>query len=209
MTPRRHVIIFAKEPRLGRGKRRLAKTIGPIAALRFQKAALARLLSRLTQDRSWRVLFCVAPDAATRRKRAWPKGVMLAPQGAGDLGQRMARALRALPPGPALLIGSDIPDVTPQRLRRAFRLLGRCDAVFGPAQDGGYWLVGLKRVKPVPDFRPVRWSSAHALADTVAAFTRQGFQKNKIRFLEMLEDVDDAESFTRYRARRSAADRRG
>jgi glycosyltransferase A (GT-A) superfamily protein (DUF2064 family) len=110
----------------------------------------------------------------------------------------MARVFRTLPPGPAAIIGSDIPAITPVHLDAAFRALGEADAVFGPATDGGYWLVGLapraRRRRGL--FAGVRWSSEHALGDTLESLPRG----MGVAFLETLEDVDDAASYARWRA---------
>ncbi|HTZ78368.1 MAG TPA: DUF2064 domain-containing protein, partial [Stellaceae bacterium] len=102
-------------------------------------------------------------------------------------------------------VGSDIPDIAPRHIAAAFRALGRSDAVFGPAEDGGYWLVGLRRSPRVPAglFADVRWSSAHALADTRASLPR----KFEVALLEMLEDVDDGAAYERWRARLSRRSR--
>ncbi len=114
----------------------------------------------------------------------------------GDLGRRMDRAMRGFGPGPVVLVGSDIPDISARHIAAAFRALGRHDAVFGPADDGGYWLVGLRRRPAHPDpFSPVRWSSRHALADTVANLGRRYDHV----LLETLTDIDDAASLRRWR----------
>jgi glycosyltransferase A (GT-A) superfamily protein (DUF2064 family) len=79
---------------------------------------------------------------------------------------------------------------------QAFAALGAHDAVFGPAGDGGYWLVGLRRRPRVPDpFRGVRWSTPHALADTLANLR----PRERVAMLERLEDIDDAASYRRWR----------
>ena len=95
--------------------------------------------------------------------------------------------LRAAPAGPVCVIGADIPGVTAARVADAFCALGSYDAVFGPAPDGGYWLVGLKRARPVPPrlFENVRWSTEHALADTVATLP-----DHRIAQVATLRDVD-------------------
>ena len=127
--------------RLESGKRRLARDIGDLAALRFERHMLARLLRRLGRDRRWHLRLAVTPDHACHRKRLWPRGIPIAGQGRGDLGHRMRRALAACPPGPAVLIGTDIPALGPGHIAEAFRLLGHYEIVFGPAVDGGFWLV--------------------------------------------------------------------
>src|SRR4030095_5697983 len=73
-----------------------------------------------------------------------PRRAALMPQGAGGLGHRMQRLFARLPPGPVIVIGSDIPSIRAAHIAGAFRLLGSADAVFGPAPDGGYWLRGVR-----------------------------------------------------------------
>lgn len=176
------VIIFARAPRLGTVKRRLAREIGDLPALRFYRNQLAVLLRRLGRDRRWRTVLAVTPDRAAAR---WPVRLPCLPQGRGDLGARMQRALSRH--RRAVLVGSDIPGVGPADIAGAFRTLGRADAVFGPAEDGGYWLVGLGPRRPERPFASVRWSSEHALADTLA-----NFRGRRLALLRRLRDVDTA-----------------
>jgi rSAM/selenodomain-associated transferase 1 len=199
MTIQHHIVIFARELRLGRGKRRLAKQIGAVSAVHFQRVALRTLLHRLVKVPRWTVWIAMTPD---RGRLTTPlPGLTIRPQGGGDLGERMRRPMRrpplGLPPGPVVIIGSDIPDIRAGHIRQAFRTLERHAFVFGPAQDGGYWLVGSRR-RPAetPDiFRGVRWSTEHALADTLANLHAPQVGPA----LPMLEDVDDAEAWRRWR----------
>jgi len=196
---RRHLVLFVREPRFGIGKRRLAHDIGDAAALRFERAMLGLLVRRLAGDRRWRLRLAVTPERARRRSRLWPRGAAVASQGRGDLGQRMRRALAACPPGPALLVGSDIPALTARDIADAFRLLGRHDVVFGPAGDGGFWLVGARRCPCLPPlFGTVRWSGPHALADVLNNLPR----RVRVGFAARLEDVDDGASYRRRAPRR-------
>lgn len=191
MTLARHLVIFARAPRMGRGKRRLARDLGEVAAWRFQRLNTARLLRHLAGDPRWCLWLALTPDRAiTCPDGSWHAPARLIPQGAGDLGARMGRVMHRLPPGPAVIVGADIPDVCPRHIARAFALLGRYDAVVGPADDGGYWLIGLKRRPTVrPPFDGVRWGTAHALADTTTNLRRRGMST---AFLETLRDVDTA-----------------
>ena len=111
----------------------------------------------------------------------------------------MARLFAALPGGPALIIGADIPGVTSAHIARAFAALGAHDATLGPASDGGYWLIGLKRTRPVPMsfLKGVRWSTNHALSDTLASMSGLTFS-----LTDTLDDVDDIHDLTRLSARR-------
>jgi uncharacterized protein len=197
---KRHLVIFARAPQAGRVKRRLAGEVGVTAATRFYRTVLSRQIRRLANDRRWTVWLFVTPDDSLGHP-AW-RGVRrsrVARQGCGDLGRRMTLPFRTLPPGPVVLVGSDIPAMRPAHIARAFRLLGRHDLVFGPASDGGFWLVGARRAKPMPRrlFAGVRWSTAHALADTLAGIPA-GFST---MLADTLDDVDDAHDLRRSAAR--------
>jgi len=191
MSLEQHLVVFAREPRLGTGKRRLARELGDVAAWRFHRLTTARLLHRLAGDPRWRTWLAVTPDGAVNRPgRLWRAPVSVIPQGRGDLGDRLARAAHTLPKGPMVVIGADVPDVRPRHVARAFDRLGRDDAVLGPADDGGYWLIGLKRRPAVrAPFDGVRWGGPHALADTAANLERAGL---RIGYLDTLSDVDTA-----------------
>jgi uncharacterized protein len=196
---RRHLVLFVREPRYGVGKRRLARDIGDAAALRFERAMLARLSRRLGRDRRWHLRLAVTPDRAPSRARLWPRGVPRAGQGGGDLGVRMRRALASCPPGPAILVGSDIPELTAGHIAAAFRLLGWVDLVFGPAADGGFWLVGARRVPRLPPlFGPVRWSTPDTLRSVLANLPA----RVSLGFAARLEDVDDGAAYRRLAPRR-------
>jgi rSAM/selenodomain-associated transferase 1 len=185
----RTLVIFLKEPRPGRVKTRLGRDISMVGAAWWFRHQSARLIRRLDADRRWRTVLAVTPDREGLASRVWPARLARWPQGPGDLGCRMGRALRAMPPGPVIIIGADIPGVIPAHVAEGFALLGRHDAVLGPAPDGGYWMIGLKRggrAVPAGLFGGVRWSSAHALADTVASLAPLD-----VGFAATLRDVDE------------------
>lgn len=178
---------MVKEPRAGLVKTRLARGIGVVPATQFYRTATAAVLSRVVREREWRTLLAVAPDAA-RSCRAWPMRTARVTQGRGDLGERMQRIFDRLPPGPVAIIGSDVPGIRAHHIRAAFAALGAHDAVLGPAPDGGYWLVGLRRRPTVPRaFRGVRWSGPHALDDT-----EMSLRGKRIARVATLADVDEA-----------------
>ncbi len=177
-------IVFARAPRLGTVNRRLARDIGARAALRFHAATMGRLVRVLARDRRFATVVALTPDRVRLRLPARAGRV---PQGRGDLGRRMDRAFRRFPRGRVALVGCDIPDLGPGDLRAAFRALGRAQAVFGPAEDGGYWLVGMAPRRPAHPFAAVRWSTPHALADT-----RRNFAAHSNLLLRTLRDVDTA-----------------
>lgn len=184
--------MMVKEPVAGRVKTRLARETGTATALRFYRVASANLIRRLGNDPRWQLVLAVSPDRAIRA-RAWPACITRIPQGRGNLGDRMGRLLCESGPRATLIIGSDIPGIRPGHIALAFHMLRRSDAVFGPAADGGYWLIGMKPSRPIPNiFRNVRWSSPHALEDTLANLGRR-----KAAFTQTLEDVDNAVSLSR------------
>jgi len=186
------LIVFARTPRRGAVKRRLAAAIGDAEALRFHRLMLAALVRRLARDARWRTVLCVTAGAYR-----WPRTVPRFAQARGGLGVRMARAIAAMPPGPVLLVGSDIPGIRPAHIARAFRALAARDVVFGPAGDGGYWLLGV-RTRHLLDrlFDDVRWSTARALADTIANIP----PGRAYALVDTLSDVDDALAWRRWRA---------
>jgi hypothetical protein len=192
MTLTNHLVAFVRAPRLGRVKTRLAADIGAVPAWAFYRRTTRTVLHRLGGHGRWQPWLAVTPlDAAA--PGVWPDGWRRIGQGSGDLGQRMARVMRALPPGPAVIIGTDVPDIRSDHVARAFRALGRHDAVFGPAADGGYWLVGLRRRLRVPEiFEGVRWSTEFALADTLA-----NARTLDVALLDVLADVDDGAGLRR------------
>jgi len=183
---------MARAPRLGSVKRRLARDIGAVAALHFYRGHTAALLRDLSGDARWRTWLAVTPDAAARDPRGlWNFHGPVIAQGSGDLGARMFRLLQTLPPGPVVIIGSDIPGITRGAVFSAFESLGAQDWVFGPAEDGGYWLVGARRRPALrTPFDGVRWSTAHALADTLA-----NLKDCDVALVARLRDVDGGADF--------------
>lgn len=191
IAPARRLVVMVKEPHPGRVKTRLAREIGTVPAAWWFRHQAADLLRRI-EDPRWQTILAVTPDPAGMASRVWPPHLARLPQGGGDLGRRMARALHL--PGPTLVIGSDIPDIAPRHIARAFAALARADMVVGPALDGGYWLIGLRRVPPPGLFAGVRWSGPHALADTLASAAGL-----RIACVDALADVDSGADLRRLR----------
>lgn len=180
------LVVMVKEPVGGRVKSRLARQAGLSLALRFYRHSTAAVLDRLSRDPRWQTILAVTPDTALR-SRCWPAYLRRIPQGGGDLGTRMQRIFDRLPAGPVLVVGSDIPGITAPVIAEAFRRLDDLDAILGPAGDGGYWLVGLRRrPRILRPFSPVRWSTRHALSDT-----RANLSGSRLSEAALLRDVDD------------------
>lgn len=174
-----------KDPAPGRVKTRLGRDIGMTTAAAWFRHQTARLI-RQTTDPRWHSIAALAPDAAVVNSRVWPAGLTRWPQGGGDLGARMARALDRGLPHPTLLIGGDIPKVSRASISSAFQSLRHNDVVLGPAPDGGFWCIGLSGPHLPRDlFQNVRWSTCHALEDTL-----KGLKGCKIALTQSLGDVD-------------------
>lgn len=191
----RHLVIMVKEPRPGWVKTRLGRGIGMVAAAWWFRHQVARLLRDMGNDPRWLTWLAVTPDAAGLASRVWPRKIRRWPQGGGDLGDRMRRIFATLPRGKVVIVGADVPQLRASDIAGAFAALGSHDAVIGPAPDGGYWLIGLRRgSRPVPEqlFCGVRWSGEHAMADTVPTLGTL-----RIATIASLADVDTAADLAR------------
>jgi hypothetical protein len=186
------LFVMVKAPVAGGVKTRLAKTIGAAEALRFYRGVTSSLLRQVGSDPRWRTVLAVSPDRYLR-SGFWPMSLPRVAQGGGDLGDRMQRLLE-MPSGASVVIGSDIPGIRPSHIADALRLLARRGIVFGPSDDGGFWLVGARRCPTVPrPFGEVRWSSEHALADALSDLSMEP------GFAATLADVDTEAEWRRWR----------
>jgi len=193
------VLVFAKAPTPGRVKTRLTPALDERAAAELHRQLVARTLRTATAAALGPVGLCCAPDAqdAFFVECAQEFGLSLHDQGEGDLGARMARALEfALHDGsPALLIGSDCPALSLEYLRAAADACsGDSDAVFGPAEDGGYVLVGLARRPPAQLFENMNWGNANVMHETRLRLKGLGWRWTE---LATLWDVDRPEDLPR------------
>ncbi|MEM6489586.1 MAG: TIGR04282 family arsenosugar biosynthesis glycosyltransferase [Pseudomonadota bacterium] len=183
------VILFLKEPRPGRVKTRLGQGVGPVAAAGWYRRQALATIRRLGRDPRWRLVLAVAPDREGMASRVWPRGVARLPQGSGNLGRRMVRALNAVGSGPALVIGSDVPRIDRARIAAALTALRGADAAIGPSSDGGFWLIGRSAGQRWPRalLEGCAWSTDRARADTLARLAPR-----RVALTETLDDVDTA-----------------
>ena len=198
-------MVFARAPLAGRVKTRLAPRIGAAAAARLH----ARLIGSAVRTALDARCGPVELHATERHRFLDTLNVQVRLQRGRDLGERMHHALRSAlrRHRSAILIGADAPSLTPGDLRRAVRWLsGGTDLVLAPAEDGGYALIGARRLSPSL-FANIEWGSADVLAQTIANIARAGLKK---RLLRTVWDVDRPEDLERLRGRRfSSAWRRG
>lgn len=185
------VIVFARAPVPGQAKTRLIPALGPLGAAALAQRMLEHAVSAACDAALGRVEVCVTPDAshptfdALRGRHRFD----FATQGAGDIGVRMDRALtRALARSrAAMLIGTDLPAIDADMLRTAASALLEHDAVFVPALDGGYGLVGLRR--PAPGlFHEMQWSTSSVMSTTRARAKSLGL---RVAELPPIPDIDE------------------
>ncbi|WP_324786740.1 TIGR04282 family arsenosugar biosynthesis glycosyltransferase [Streptomyces sp. H51] len=172
------LMVIAKEPRPGRVKTRLTPPYTPQQAARLAEAALADTLDAVARTPARRRVLVLDGEPGT-----WlPAGFEVVPQCAGGLDERLAAAFAGCD-GRALLIGMDTPQVTPELLAVSVDFTG-CDACFGPAEDGGFWALGLADPDPAL-LRGVPMSTPHT-----GAAQRARLAGLRVRELPRLRDVD-------------------
>lgn len=181
------IALFTRWPEPGRAKTRLIPAIGADAAAALHKRLTERTVA--TVRAAGLPLEVRSTGAAPAAFRDWlGADVSIVDQGDGDLGERLARAAAATP---VLLLGADVPDVTPAHLAEAAALLADHALAIGPAEDGGYWLLGL--AMPMPQlFRGIAWGTATVFAETLARAPVPP------ALLPMLADLDRPEDLTRW-----------
>ena len=201
--PSRHLIVFARAPELGRVKTRLAARLGPHKALAIHRELLAHTLSAVAGMPGVTAWLCVTGNDPGRRMVALARrhGMRWIAQPEGDLGQRMARALRdrLRGGGHAVLIGADCPPIDASVIGAAFTALTGHDLVFGPTEDGGYALVGARLDAPAA-FQGIEWSSARVMDQTRARLAAAHLSWHE---LPTLWDVDEAPDWRRFLAWRA------
>ncbi|HEX3850478.1 MAG TPA: TIGR04282 family arsenosugar biosynthesis glycosyltransferase [Polyangiaceae bacterium] len=211
--PRGLVLVFAKVPRAGHVKTRLAQRVGHDSAAELARAFLIDTLESLRSLEHDRVDVELALDAsdapAAERSRLLstlgePK---TSDQGPGDLGARLERVLRrALETRPwALALGADCPGMPNEKVAEAIRLLeaaGGPDIVFGPARDGGYYSFGVRRfARGMLD--GVRWGGESALVDSERGVTRAGLSSARTSDWFDVDEPTDLDHLTALLAARA------
>lgn len=187
------LLIFTRNPELGKVKSRLAKGVGQENALTIYKKLLEHtreVVSQVSCER-W-----VGYSVAVRHDDLWPESDFKKfKQEGDDLGIRMQHAFEmAFAAGhkKVIIVGSDLYDLRPKHIEEAIHCLETHDAVIGPAQDGGYYLLGMKTVLPEV-FSNKEWGTP-----TVYKATLENLSHKKVHTLEMLNDIDYAEDLKPY-----------
>ena len=202
------VIMFTRFPVAGKAKTRMIPALGADGAARLHRRLAERAVAVAREARGMhRMVVTVSfSDGCRRDFRAWlGPDLQFREQHPGDLGARMQHAIgQALADGAArvLVVGTDVPGLTPDIIRQACALLAEHDVVLGPAGDGGYYLIGMKRCHSEL-FTDMDWGSAHVADRTRTAINRIGLS---VAELPVLDDVDRPEGLARLRNEPSFAD---
>lgn len=185
------LIIFAKAPVPGLAKTRLIPALGADGAAMLAARMLERIAQTAADASAESLEICATPDAGhpVFQRLAQRHSLGLEIQGCGDLGERMQRAMqRALRVHKkVLLVGTDAPAMSASMLQTASENLDRCDAVFIPAMDGGYVLIGLRDAH-APLFSGMRWGTATVMEDTRARMRLAGLRWSE---LPPVADIDN------------------
>ncbi|WP_379888480.1 TIGR04282 family arsenosugar biosynthesis glycosyltransferase [Marinobacter lacisalsi] len=198
------LIQFAKWPRRGRVKTRLASALGEAGALDAHVRLTLTVMDRLVQSGypvtlAWDTAMAEPPEEAVSILQAMAaSGVGQSTQQGEDLGERMTRALTAglREADIAMVVGSDCPSVDADYIDQAKSALAEADVVFGPSDDGGYVLIAARRTRPEM-LQGVLWGSELALAQSVAAARNAGL---RVATLSPRWDVDEPADWDRFLA---------
>ncbi len=189
------ICLMLKAPQKGRVKTRLAKKVGNTTALEIYQRLVEHQLRQL--PRRWPKQIHYTPRSALAKMEAWlGKGYHYIPQCNGDLGKRMVHAMKDAFKNNAssvMFLGGDCPYITKTVLEEAKAALERVDIILGPAKDGGYYLIGLRRVEPKL-FCNIDWGEAQVFSQTIQRIQSLGLKYQK---LKLLEDVDDLQTWDR------------
>ena len=191
MALSRCVILFVKYPEKGRVKTRLSAGLGNEITQNLYKCFVSDLIGTLEKKRyTFKIAFY--PPGSNKKIISWlgPEHSYI-PQVGGDLGERMETAFKETfleGFNEVLVIGTDIPDITPSLIDKAFEVLKSSDAVIGPCFDGGYYLIGFRKKTFLSDtFKGIQWSTEGVFKDTMGVFMKKGY---KVHVLPKLRDVD-------------------
>lgn len=192
--------VFAKHWQPGKVKTRIAADVGNDHAAELYRMFLLRTLRNLQSFEGKRVLAYSPVDRITAFEGLVQRGDwQLEAQADGDLGTRMSAYFRRAFESEAekvALIGSDSPNLPPDRIHAAFRALDSSDLVLGPSDDGGYYLIGMRRFLPEV-FESIEWSTGKVYSQTICAAQQCGIRCESLASWYDIDDIDDLERLLR------------
>lgn len=193
---KKNLIVFLKFPELGKVKTRLAQKLGNKFATEFYKISTENtftICDELQKENVSTVLFSSEKENI-EKIRNWTNGRFhIKPQIGKNLGQRMWKAFEEVlnaSPGKTIIIGTDLPDISKKIILKAFNYLDEFNIVLGPANDGGYYLLGMNQ-NHEELFETIPWSTSEVLQTTINSIEKL---KLKYKLLEPLDDIDTGEN---------------
>ena len=201
--------LMTRAPRPGQSKTRLAAVIGVELAADFARAVLLDVSDALAASEDWQMTLFVEPASAANELAALTAVADTVPQEPGSIGARMhgvVTMLRGRGSGAVVVVGSDIPLLGPPQIAAALRALSANDLVFGPARDGGYYLLAVAAefamdLTPLFDDAAILWSTSAVLSASIAVAEANGW---RVGLIEPLTDVDTAADIANLRAELTA-----
>lgn len=194
------LIIFTRYPVPGKTKTRLIPTLGEVGAVKLQKEMTEKIAGtavrfRKINDVDIEIHYA---DGNEKKMRNWlDEDFIYKKQGGGDIGEKMNKSLKDVLNGgaeKAVLIGTDCPVITVEILESAFDSLSKNDVVLGPAGDGGYYLVGMKK-ECLEIFQGINWGSSEVLNETISKLKKINLS---LSLVEILDDIDRPEDVKLY-----------
>lgn len=194
MALSRCIILFVKYPEKGKVKTRLSAVLGDETARNLYKCFVSDLIGTLEKKRyTFKIAFY--PPGSDEKIISWlgPEHSYITQIGK-NLGERMKNAFKETffkGFNEVLIVGTDIPALTPSLIEKAFKALNNSDAVIGPCYDGGYYLIGFRKEMFLSDiFKGIQWSTERVFKDTMGVFTKKAY---KVYVLPKLRDIDRIE----------------
>lgn len=194
---KRSIVIFAKYPEPGKVKTRLGNSLGHDHSFMIYEAMLLDMIDKLALQNLYSCCFYIFPPEATNAFSAkyCLDNDRVFPQEGFDLGERMFNSFVhqiSLGSDQVICIGSDIPAISLVDLDSAFSILSTHDAVLGPAEDGGYYLIGINK-KAISNsfFSDISWSTSSVFSETISKMENIGLSYNSIHPLRDLDDLSD------------------
>lgn len=185
----RALIVFAKDPVQGKVKTRLARSLGDDFAIRFYKKCIRNVLSELQKLDSGINVYLFSDKRGLQINKQERMDIIFHKQSGNDLGERMKNSFTEVLNGSsskAILIGTDVPDISCKIIEDAFNSLDESDVVLGPAKDGGYYLIGMKEQSDFL-FKGIDWGSEKVLNQTILKLNEA---EKRVKILEKLHDID-------------------
>ena len=185
----KNILVFLKSPRLGRVKTRLAKDVGVEQALHVYEWLTDYTLKQIKNVvADVHLYYNEEPEHKSNLDQQ-----TIHIQVGNDLGEMMMNAMQDFQKrGPAVLIGSDCPEITPNIIEEAFKALNKYDAVLGPALDGGFYLIAVNRF-PDNMFKGIEWGGTDVLIDVL-----KNLENKTVYQLPVLSDIDNVEDFKKF-----------